>query len=98
MALYYDCNDATVRTSALASAAHCVQSGQLVVLPTDTVYGIGADAFDSEAVADLLAAKGRGRDMPVPVLIGSWSTLEGLVSMVTTTTWDLVEAFWPGGL
>ncbi len=82
MALYYDCNDATVRAGALSSATHCVQSGQLVVLPTDTVYGVGADAFDSTAVADLLAAKGRGRDMPVPVLVGSWSTIEGLVSMV----------------
>jgi tRNA threonylcarbamoyl adenosine modification protein (Sua5/YciO/YrdC/YwlC family) len=98
VALYYDCNDATVRPGALASATHCVQSGQLVVLPTDTVYGVGADAFDSTAVGDLLAAKGRGRDMPVPVLVGSWSTIEGLVNMVSTTTWDLVEAFWPGGL
>ena len=98
MALFYDCNDASVRTAALASAAHCVSSGQLVVLPTDTVYGIGADAFDPTAVADLLAAKGRGRDMPVPVLVGSWHTIEGLVNMVAPRTWDLIEAFWPGGL
>ena len=98
MALYYDCNDASVRAAALSSAAHCVTSGQLVVLPTDTVYGIGADAFDTAAVADLLAAKGRGRDMPVPVLVGSWTTLEGLVTSVAPRTWDLIEAFWPGGL
>src|SRR5690242_12354324 len=98
VALFYDCNDASVRGAALASAAHCVSSGQLVVLPTDTVYGIGADAFDSAAVADLLAAKGRGRDMPVPVLVGSWTTIEGLASSVSQRTWDLIEAFWPGGL
>ena len=98
MSLYYDCSDASVRAGALASAAHCVSSGQLVVLPTDTVYGIGADAFDRTAVADLLAAKGRGRDMPVPVLVGSWSTIDGLVSSVSSTTRDLIEAFWPGGL
>ncbi|MDQ6849467.1 MAG: L-threonylcarbamoyladenylate synthase [Actinomycetota bacterium] len=98
MALFYDCNDASVRTAALSSAAHCVSSGQLVVLPTDTVYGVGADAFDSTAIADLLAAKGRGRDMPVPVLVGSWSTIEGLAGTVSTRTWDLIEAFWPGGL
>ena len=98
MALFYDCNDASVRAAALSSAAHCVTSGQLVVLPTDTVYGIGADAFDTAAVADLLAAKGRGRDMPVPVLVGSWTTIEGLVSSVAPRTWDLIEAFWPGGL
>jgi tRNA threonylcarbamoyl adenosine modification protein (Sua5/YciO/YrdC/YwlC family) len=98
VALFYDCNDPSVRSAALSSAAHCVASGQLVVLPTDTVYGIGADAFDPTAVADLLAAKGRGRDMPVPVLVGSWKTIEGLVSVVTPRTWDLIEAFWPGGL
>jgi tRNA threonylcarbamoyl adenosine modification protein (Sua5/YciO/YrdC/YwlC family) len=98
VALYYDCNDASVRTAALAAAAHCVASGQLVVLPTDTVYGIGADAFDSTAITELLAAKGRGRDMPVPVLVGSWTTIEGLVSAVAQRTWDLIEAFWPGGL
>jgi len=98
VALFYDCNDPTVRGAALTSAHHCVSSGQLVVLPTDTVYGIGADAFDATAVADLLAAKGRGRDMPVPVLVGSWTTIEGLSASVAQRTWDLIEAFWPGGL
>ena len=98
VALFYDCNDPDVRAGALASAVHCVTSGQLVVLPTDTVYGIGADAFDANAVADLLAAKGRGRNMPVPVLVGSWSTIDGLVSVVTERTRSLIEAFWPGGL
>ncbi len=98
MALFYDCNDPALRTSAIASAAHVVGSGQLVVLPTDTVYGIGADAFDRAAVADLLAAKGRGRDMPVPVLVGSWSTIDGLVASVAARTRSLIEAFWPGAL
>jgi L-threonylcarbamoyladenylate synthase len=98
VALFYDCNDATVRSAGIAAGAQSVQSGQLVVLPTDTVYGIGADAFDSAAITALLAAKGRGRDMPVPVLVGSWSTIEGLVSIISARTWDLIEAFWPGGL
>jgi L-threonylcarbamoyladenylate synthase len=98
VALNYDCNDPSSREAALAAAAQCVASGQLVVLPTDTVYGVGADAFDSAAITDLLAAKGRARDMPVPVLIGSWTTIEGLVSSVAQRTWDLIEAFWPGGL
>jgi tRNA threonylcarbamoyl adenosine modification protein (Sua5/YciO/YrdC/YwlC family) len=98
VALYYDCNDASVRSVALSAAAHCVSSGQLVVLPTDTVYGVGANAFDSAAINELLVAKGRVRDMPVPVLVGSWTTIEGLVSVVSQRTWDLIEAFWPGGL
>jgi L-threonylcarbamoyladenylate synthase len=98
VALFYDCAESAVRATAISAAAHSVASGQLVVLPTDTVYGIGADAFDSSAVADLLTAKGRGRDMPVPVLVGSWTTIEGLSLAVAQRTWDLIEAFWPGGL
>jgi L-threonylcarbamoyladenylate synthase len=87
-----------VRDSGLAGAAQAVRSGQLVVLPTDTVYGLGVDAFDSVAVAELLAAKGRGRDMPLPVLVGSWDTIDGIVATVPTVARELIEAFWPGGL
>src|SRR5882757_2281527 len=96
--LLYDCADRDIRADAIDTAARAVQSGQLVVMPTDTVYGLGADAFDATAVADLLAAKGRGRDMPVPVLVGSWDTIEGLVSYVPAQLRSLIEAFWPGGL
>jgi L-threonylcarbamoyladenylate synthase len=98
VALFFECGDPDVRDDAIETAAHSVASGELVVLPTDTVYGLGADAFDSVAVNDLLRAKGRGRDMPVPVLVGSWSTIEGLVSAVDARMRLLIEAFWPGGL
>ena len=98
VALFFECGDPDVREDAIRTAAHSVTSGELVVLPTDTVYGLGADAFDAVAVGDLLRAKGRGRDMPVPVLVGSWSTIEGLVSAVDARLRSLIEAFWPGGL
>ncbi|MEW2293145.1 L-threonylcarbamoyladenylate synthase [Streptomyces sp. NPDC006743] len=98
MARRYDTNDATDRATGLREAASAVRRGELVVLPTDTVYGIGADAFSSEAVADLLAAKGRGRAMPTPVLIGSPNTLHGLVTDFSEMAWELVDAFWPGAL
>ncbi|MEV7725896.1 L-threonylcarbamoyladenylate synthase [Streptomyces sp. NPDC087917] len=98
MARRYDCNDATDRKTGLREAASAVRRGELVVLPTDTLYGIGADAFSSEAVGDLLAAKGRGRNMPTPVLIGSPNTLHGLVTDFSEQAWELVDAFWPGGL
>jgi len=93
-----DCADLTNRPMAITAAARAVRSGAVVVLPTDTLYGIGADAFNPSAVASVLAAKGRGRDMPVPVLVGSWATIDGLVSYVPPVLRDLVEAFWPGGL
>ncbi|MHC5905082.1 L-threonylcarbamoyladenylate synthase [Streptomyces sp. S6] len=98
MARRYDTNDATDRTTGLREAASAVRRGELVVLPTDTVYGIGADAFSSEAVSDLLDAKGRGRNMPTPVLIGSPNTLHGLVTDFSEMAWELVDAFWPGAL
>ena len=61
------------------------------MLPTDTVYGLGADAFSPDAVGALLAAKGRGRDMPVPVLVGSPRTLDGLATGLSArrpATWS----------
>ncbi len=98
MASKYDCAVPDERTEGLAAAARAVRAGRLVVLPTDTVYGIGCDAFSASAVRSLLAAKRRGPDMPVPVLVGSWSTIDGLVLGVPKAARDLIEAFWPGGL
>lgn len=93
-----DCRDPARRSDAIAAAAAAVKSGRLVVMPTDTVYGLGADAFDSAAVAALLAAKGRGRDMPVGVLVGSWHTIEGLVYSLPDSAHELIRAFWPGAV
>ena len=75
-------------TAAWLRPLDAVRAGDLVVLPTDTVYGIGADAFTAAAVRALLAAKGRGPDMPVPVLVGSWRTIDGLVLGVPPTARD----------
>jgi tRNA threonylcarbamoyl adenosine modification protein (Sua5/YciO/YrdC/YwlC family) len=94
----FDCADPAQRETGIASAISALKGGGLVVMPTDTVYGIGADAFDGEAVAALLAAKGRGRNMPVPVLVGSWHTIQGLVYSVPNSAKELIRAFWPGAL
>jgi L-threonylcarbamoyladenylate synthase len=94
----FDCTDAAERARALESAERALRFGELVVMPTDTVYGLAADAFSASAVDGLLAAKKRGRDMPVPVLVGSWSTLDGLVDTLPAAADALRKAFWPGGL
>ena len=93
----YDMAVASERPVGLDLAGDAVRRGELVVLPTDTVYGLGTDAFSPEAVHGLLAAKGRGRRMPVPVLIGSPRTLDGIATGLSGQARDLVEAFWPGG-
>ncbi len=94
----FDCADSEQRALGIASAVGALKGGRLVVLPTDTVYGIGADAFNGAAVSALLSAKGRGRDMPVGVLVGSWHTIEGLVYTMPAGARELIRAFWPGAL
>ena len=86
------------REEAVAAASLAVQRGDLVVIPTDTVYGIGADAFDKDAVKALLAAKGRGREMPPPVLVSSPTTLDALAVGVPSYARALVTELWPGPL
>jgi L-threonylcarbamoyladenylate synthase len=98
MSAWFDCSDETQRTEGLAAAATSVLSGELVVLPTDTVYGVGADAFSPAAVTRLLAAKGRGRDMPPPVLVGSTRAASALVEDLGPWGQQLIDEFWPGGL
>ena len=98
MSLRYDCADPAERAEGLESAVDSVKRGELVVFPVDASYGLAADAFQTDAVAALLAAKGRGRDLPVPVLVGSWTGLDGLTLFVRPAVRQLVEAFWPGGL
>ncbi len=94
----YDCTQAETRDEGVAAAATALSRGRLVVLPTDTVYGIGASAFDPAAVAALLAAKGRGRQSPPPVLVPAPATVAGLATEVPDAVHALVEAFWPGPL
>lgn len=98
MSYLYATSEPDSRRLGLDAAASAVRRGDLVVLPTDTAYGVGTDAFNPPAIAKLLAAKGRGRDFPLPVLVGSPSTLDGLTYAVSGPARRLVEAFWPGAL
>ena len=82
----------------LQPACEHLRAGGLVILPTDTVYGIGCDAAEAGAVERLLAAKGRGRQMPPPVLVADPADLTGIVAEVPDVARTLMEAFWPGGL
>lgn len=94
----YTCMPGCDRSAAIEAAAAALSAGQLVVTPTDTVYGIACDAFSPTAVAALLAAKQRGPDMPVPVLVGSWQAAEDLAGDLPAAALALMKTYWPGGL
>ncbi|WP_353809356.1 L-threonylcarbamoyladenylate synthase [Agromyces sp. SYSU T00194] len=98
MTRIHDCSVDTGLMTGMRLARQALGRGQLVVLPTDTVYGLAADAFDATAVQRLLDAKGRDRTAPPPVLIPGIPTLDALAAAVPDPVRALVEAFWPGGL
>src|SRR5512133_462721 len=87
MGLLFNCADPAERAEGLDSAVDSIRRGGLV-----------ADAFQPAAVDALAACKGRGRDLPIPVMVGSWAGLDGLTLMVQPSVRALVEAFWPGPL
>jgi L-threonylcarbamoyladenylate synthase len=94
----YDLSIASERRLGFIAATAAAKRGELVVMPTDTVYGIGTDAFSINGVEKLLAAKGRERNMPTPVLIGNPNALSALTARVDQRMQDLVQSFWPGAL
>jgi tRNA threonylcarbamoyl adenosine modification protein (Sua5/YciO/YrdC/YwlC family) len=96
--MLYDCRAVAERDRGIAAAVEAVKSGELVVLPTDTVYGVGADAFTAHAVNALQNARGADRRVPPPVLVGSRHTLDGLVYSLPKAARELADAFWPGAL
>lgn len=98
MSRRFDVTQSDIRDLVLDECARVSETGNLLVIPTDTVYGIAADAFSASAVSALLAAKGRGRDMPPPVLVPRAETVFGLVDGVDEKLLALTARFWPGPL
>ncbi|WP_153112079.1 L-threonylcarbamoyladenylate synthase [Propionivibrio limicola] len=82
----------------LAEAVRLLQAGELVAFPTETVYGLGADAANPEAVAKIFAAKGRPADHPLIVHLAGAGYLESWARDIPPVAWELAEAFWPGPL
>lgn len=82
----------------IAFAAQCLQRGELVGMPTETVYGLAADATNEAAVARIFEAKGRPQDNPLIVHIARFEEMEPLVTAIPDTARRLADAFWPGPL
>jgi L-threonylcarbamoyladenylate synthase len=98
MTVIHDCSVESELLAGMRLARRAIGSGELVVIPTDTVYGVAADAFSADAVQRLLDAKGRERTSPPPVLIPGIPTLDALAAEVPDAVRSLVAEFWPGGL
>jgi len=98
MSPIFDCSDEAQLLAGMRNARQAIGRGDLIVIPTDTVYGVAADAFSPPAVQRLLDAKGRGRNQPPPVLVGTKEMLAALAESVPEPVQRLVDAFWPGGL
>lgn len=98
MVSVFDCSVEAELLAGLRAARGAIGRGELVVMPTDTVYGLAADAFRPEAVQRLLEAKERDRDAPPPVLIPGIPTLAALSEVVPDEITALVREFWPGAL
>jgi tRNA threonylcarbamoyl adenosine modification protein (Sua5/YciO/YrdC/YwlC family) len=98
MGTIYNCLETGEALTGLRLARQAIGRGDLVVVPTDTVYGIAADAFNPGAVQKLLDAKGRGRQSPPPVLVPGFDTVTALAENITPEVHKLADAFWPGGL
>ena len=86
------------RDAGIARAAEALRSARLVVVPTDTVYGLAADAFDAEATGRIFAAKDRARSHPLPVLVRTQKQLPALTTATGELLDRLVAAYWPGPL
>jgi tRNA threonylcarbamoyl adenosine modification protein (Sua5/YciO/YrdC/YwlC family) len=94
----YDCSLDTDLLTGMRLAKVAIGRKELVVVPTDTVYGLACDAFSHEGVQRLLDAKGRDRQSPPPVLIGNAAALDGLAQDIPSLAHKLAETFWPGAL
>ena len=98
MASIYDCSVEAELLTGMRLARTAIARGDLIVIPTDTVYGVAADAFNPAAVQKLIDAKGRTRQSPPPVLIPGIATLDALAESIPGEVRALVAKYWPGGL
>jgi len=94
----FDCSVDTDLLTGMRLAKVSLGRTELAVIPTDTVYGIAANAFSAEAVQALLDAKGRDRQSPPPVLIANLNMARALVESLPDAAIKLAETFWPGAL
>ncbi len=93
-----DPEHATNKCVNTADAVAALKRGEVIVLPTETLYGLGADAFNEAAVERVFRLKGRDPGTPIPVLVADTAMLSELVDGIPPLAIQLIECFWPGPL
>ena len=87
-----------INDTAIIEISNAIKDGKIVVFPTDTVYGIGTNAYDSNACEKIFEVKGRPKYKPLIVLISDISMLKEIVDYISPAEQKLIDAFWPGPL
>ena len=98
MTVIIDCGEARNRERAIAAALSAVRRGDVVVVPTESVYAVAADAFSVRGVASIREVKDYDVDASLPVMVGSRSMVAGVAGRLTDGARQLMQAFWPGPL
>ncbi|MEI6361719.1 MAG: L-threonylcarbamoyladenylate synthase [Actinomycetes bacterium] len=98
MTLRIECADGRDRERAITAAKAAVKRGDLVIIPTETVYAIATDAFSDRGIRAMRVAKSYDETVPLPVMVGSRSTVPGIATGLTDAARALMDAFWPGPL
>lgn len=96
--LYLDCNNKTDFNKEIQISSAMLLSGELGIFPTDTVYGIGCNAFNEKAINKLFELKSRDYSKPITVLISNFDMLNNLVVNISKEEQKLIDTFWPGAL
>ncbi|MHA1198672.1 MAG: L-threonylcarbamoyladenylate synthase [Candidatus Heimdallarchaeaceae archaeon] len=91
-------NEDQLNLNKLRDVVNFILDGQVVAFPTDTIYGLGCDVFDSDAVDVLYALKERPKDKPINVLISEVNQVYDVAQNIKPVFFELAERFWPGGL
>lgn len=98
MTLRFDCTDNAERARGITAAVAGIKRGELVILPTESVYAVATDGFSARGARAVRAAKGQSSVTPLPIMIASVTTIPGIAFNPSTAAMDLMHGFWPGAL
>jgi tRNA threonylcarbamoyl adenosine modification protein (Sua5/YciO/YrdC/YwlC family) len=94
----FDCTDESMRARGITAAVAAIKRGELVVLPTESVYAVATDGFSARGARAVREAKGQSAATPLPIMVASMTTIPGIAFNPSIAAMDLMHGFWPGAL